>query len=247
METLLASNALHVSTENEVYTLLGSWVHQSQFGAAYDGIHSVSVTGCLPLFERLVKFVRFQHLSLEFIGNVVTACPLANQAGLLPSILRSSLVTRETEPRLVAKNGGTGSVPLDRGRGGTGWTYTSTLKLTDLLPLAKSENLYMSFGLVDDYPLVIKSKREAGKQEETSFGFSFNIIMPVWKAKEWEGCLSRSASFEYRLRVEIVEKGWYEHLFDGKFGRGYRNLFEKTWEETTRRAPTFLVARLWWR
>jgi hypothetical protein len=120
MEALLASDALHASTENEVYTLLGSWVHQSQFGAAYNGIHPVSVTGCLPLFERLVKFVHFQHLSFEFIGNVVTACPRANESGLLPCILRSSLVTHETDRELLSEKRGAGSLPLDRGRGGSG-------------------------------------------------------------------------------------------------------------------------------
>jgi len=55
--------------------------------------------------------------------------------------------------------------------------------------------------------------------------------MPVWKAKEWEGCLSRSASFEYRVRVGILERGWYENLFDGKSGWGFPSLFDKTWEK----------------
>jgi len=37
MEAVLASDALHVRNEYEVYTLLGCWVHQSQFAGAYDG------------------------------------------------------------------------------------------------------------------------------------------------------------------------------------------------------------------
>ena len=226
MEALLASDALHVTTESEVYTLVGCWLYQSPFAGAYDGIHTVTVADCPPLFERFVELVRFQHLSLEFIGNVVTACPLANESSLLPSILRPSLVTRETDREKLSKKSGPGSVPPDRGRGGPGCTYTSTLYPADLFPLNKDAALYRCMDLVDDYFYRIQAGRQSDKDlpQATSFGIYVFVVMPVWQVKTWEGCLSRSASFEYRLRAGISEWGWSEHAFDGKMGWGYRLL-----------------------
>ena len=42
---------------------------------------------------------------------------------------------------------------MDRGRGGAGWMYSSTLKLSDLLPLTRGAYLHKYLGLVDGYPI----------------------------------------------------------------------------------------------
>jgi len=125
-------------------------------------------------------------------------------------------------------------VLLDRGRGSPGWTYTSTLKLADLLPLAKGGQLCRSLSLVNCYPIAIEVYHESGKQEETSFDVYVFVLMPIWKAKTWEGCLSRSAGFEYRLRAGSCKLGWFESsglLFDDELGWGYNMFPKESWEE----------------
>lgn len=51
LEALLASDTLQVTTENEMYTLLGCWLYQSPHARAYDGIRAVKTARCLPLFR----------------------------------------------------------------------------------------------------------------------------------------------------------------------------------------------------
>jgi len=155
MEALLASDALDTKTENEVYTLLGSWLYQSPYAGAYDGEHPVTVEDCLPLFRRLVSSCVSGILSFDFVANVITACPLAENSGLLSSILRLSLATRETDPNVVAEWRGIDPVPRDRGRGGLEWIYTSTLDLADLLSLAEDTSLDKYMGQPDGYPIFI--------------------------------------------------------------------------------------------
>jgi len=50
MEALSASNYL-ILTEGEIYNLLGSWLYQSSYVGAYDGLHPVGVAKCLALFR----------------------------------------------------------------------------------------------------------------------------------------------------------------------------------------------------
>lgn len=117
MEALLKSDALEVTTENEVYTLMGCWLVQSPFAGACDGSHEVPWANCLSLFRRLVQHVRLQHLSLEYVLNVVTACPLAAQSALLPSILSLGLATRQPNSDLLLKEGGVEPLPTGNAAG----------------------------------------------------------------------------------------------------------------------------------
>lgn len=169
---------------------------------------------------------------MEFIGNVVTACPLANESGLLPFILRSSLVTRDIKPELLESEAGDPE-PLDRGRGCAGWTYTSTLDLADVLSLAKEGHYHRCLGLVDGYPLRIYLIREEGEQEQTSFDINAGVVMPTWKAQVWEGGPGRGASFEYKFRVGTRASVYNERLIVGDNSPfwGYQNVFGKPWEE----------------
>lgn len=197
MEALLASDSFEANSENDVYTFLGCWVYQSSFGADYraddESSNPFDLAECIPLFLRLVKFVRLQHLSLDYVANVITACPLANESGFLPSILRSSLLRRETDPagqRL-------GLVQLVRGRNNRMSKYTTTLALADLLALSKGEYKRKCLGLVDGYPVRIAIYREPKEELETStFGIYAFVIMPSNDNEEaWADGVNRHVSF----------------------------------------------------
>lgn len=179
--------------------------------------------------ERLVNFVRFHHLSLEYLANVVAACPLANESGLLPSTLRSDLLAREAmslkEKRGIA-------VPLlNRGRGDPVWTFKSTLSLADLQTLDIDKSLHKAVGLADGYPTIMQPGRELGASGKITFGFLVLLRMPVWEGKILENDVSRCAILGYNFRVGTGAKGWAIGLFDGRLAFGTYDYFEKTWEE----------------
>jgi len=235
MEALLASDALHVSTENEVYTLLGCWIHQTpHLAAGYENLHPLFWTNRLAPFKRLVKLVRLHHLSSEYLANVVTACPLATLSTLLPFILCSSLIMRDRDAGVRGKGIASSLGAMDRGRGGAGWTYSSTLKLSDLLPLTRGAYLHKYLGLVDGYPIRIQPGRTPAKTGvvNTFFGMYVTVVMPVWTTGTWEGGASRRASLEYNLGVGTTRSTlWLKHGFDGVNAFGISNFLMKHWEE----------------
>lgn len=76
---LLASDALQLQSENETYLLLFEWVHGSPHvgGSWRERNHK---------FSGLVRLLRFHHMTLDFVANVVCGCSLMRQSGLFPSI-----------------------------------------------------------------------------------------------------------------------------------------------------------------
>ena len=200
MEALLASDALHVSTENEVGTLLGCWVHQTPHlaAAAYENSNPLFLINRLAPFKRLVKLVRFHHLSPEYLANVVTACQLATLSTVLPFILRSSLLMRDMDAGVREGSKASSFGAVDRGRGGAGWIYSSTLVLSDLLPLTRGAYLHkyfwktwwrcprwlrsgrrLSSSLTEMYPIRIQAARTLGRPGSSFYGIYVNIVMPV--------------------------------------------------------------------
>lgn len=146
------------------------------------------------LFCRLVKFVRFPHLSPHYLAAVVTACPLAAKSDLLPYMLSLSLANRKSD------GGGANLVAEDRGRGSSEYTFTSTLALVDVLTLKPGAGLYTFVGLVDGFPLRLQANhyQQGGK---TSFGVFLYVLLPVWKTKEWEGGERQAVNVMFTLQT----------------------------------------------
>lgn len=153
---------------------------------------------------RLVKFVRLQHLLVDYVANVVTACPFAAESGLLRFILRSSLIARETDPDLLSN-----PVRPNRSRGDPHWKYTSTLNLSDILSLDQRTHLYKCIGLVDGYPICITAF--PGEREEQKWlGIHASVVMPRWVSQrgEWEDGLKRCVAFEFQMRAGPMQEPW---------------------------------------
>ena len=224
MEALLACDTLQVTTENEVYTLLGCWLYQSPHAGAYDGIRAVKTARCLPLFRRLVKLVRHHHLSPEYLAGVVSVCPLAAESGLLPYMLCLSLTNRKAE-----EPWGNPAVK-DRGRGSRSYTLTSTFDLADILTLAPEESLCKYVGLIDGYPTAFQIERHVEK-ERTDFAIFVYPLVPAWETETWEDGPRVSLDLEFTLRVGKVQKAC-QHVFDKDLSWGRTNFFNKSWEQT---------------
>ena len=60
-----------MQSENDTYYLLCAWLLQSPHAAGDCGKLRVNIN------KRLVKHLRFHHMSPDFLGTVVPWCPLA--------------------------------------------------------------------------------------------------------------------------------------------------------------------------
>lgn len=237
MEALLRSDSLQVTTENEVYTLLTCWLRQSSHTGEHEYLCEVSEDKWLPLYSRLVKFVRVQHLSLEYVANVITACYLAVDSGFLPSMLRSSLLWREKD----AEEEGADLVPRDRGHDSPVWNYTTTLALADLLSFDDNSMTNCLIGLVDGCPMRIAICRDCTEKcKKSRFGIFVYAIMPYNEAEVplYKG-LSRGMRFEFQLQIGDVAREWTRDVFDDDTGFGYGNLSKKPWEEIVHENSTY--------
>ena len=87
MDVLLQSEALMLRSENEAYYFLGAWLYQS----------CSVLEQRVSAFKGLVKHIRFNRLSTDFLANCVSYCPLATTSGLLPFMMRSGLVLRNVD------------------------------------------------------------------------------------------------------------------------------------------------------
>lgn len=129
MEALLGSDKLDVQVEDEVYHLLGAWLHQSAH---------VNVENRMSIIKSLSAKIRFHHISADFLTCVVTQCPLARESGLVFSFLQSGLVFREASRNLMAekeieagaRNRGSGNIPVP---------FASTFSVSNLLKLEKGQ------------------------------------------------------------------------------------------------------------
>jgi len=220
MEALLGSESLQVTTENEVYTLLTCWLHQ----ASHTGEHEY----LRDLYGRLVEYVRLQHLSLEYVANVVTACSLAVDSGFLPSMLRSSLLWRVKGADLV---------PHNRGHDRPVWNYTTTLALTDLLSFSEyQDETTRVIGLIDGCPMRIAICRE---RTET-FGIFVYAIMPYNEAEvPLDNGLSHGMCFRYQLQIGDVAGEWTRNVLEDSTGFGDDDIFKKPWEEIVHENSTY--------
>jgi len=76
MEVLLGSETLQLWSENDAYYFLCAWLSQTP--------RLSNEKERRALFQRLLPQLRFHHMSIDFLGAVVSACPYANASGLLP-------------------------------------------------------------------------------------------------------------------------------------------------------------------
>jgi len=193
MKVLLGSETLQLRSENDVYYLLCAWLSQSQR-------FSDEQERC-ALFVQLLPLLRFYHMSQDFLCSVVSACPYANAASLLPYIMRCSHA-RRTEPSSLSKedreDAKMGS--KDRSKGTLQGTYRFMINLADLLPLAKvpskSMSVYEHIGLEWGFPVAVYVKHKG------TVGLFVNVGMPSWQGAYVVGGIERHAGFEFDMELE---------------------------------------------
>jgi len=165
---LLASEELKVETEDEVYLLAACWAAQG---------HEANTSS----FHGVMEQIRWQHLSLDFLANVVAHCPLLRKSGgpSLPTLLTASLIHRRTPPAILASS----DVPAaarDRGKGTPSWTLRTGIQAEEIEALATvGASLNKIIGKVGGYPLELSVQHKKDEESgEESLGLFFSVPFP---------------------------------------------------------------------
>lgn len=171
MWVLSASKKLRLQAEDEAYTLLCSWLCQSPL------ISEQNDRKMTRLFKRFIKHLRVKCFSTDFLGCVVSCCPIAEEAGLVTFLLCRGYTFRHVNKQLAAECGvdtytGEDSRAI-RGEAVSG-VFDTEISLKDLLTVSKGCNLYKPLGVVGRYPVIIIISHEI----EETLGVYVRFDMP---------------------------------------------------------------------
>lgn len=163
MKCLFLSDQLRVSSENETYTLLLSWLHQSR------EMRAVGSDRHGQAFMYLAHYHRYLHMDQDYLGNVVARCRLMSQFGFLSRIMQRALIHRTPYIAMINEMGiHTG--PSDRGppkqlleRDYPSWHFTTDIKISNLRTCFQETGNYVQpLGLVGGYPIYLRLQRRGG-------------------------------------------------------------------------------------
>lgn len=219
---LLESDALQVQCENEVYYLLHAYVHQSS---------RVKVVDKKKTFQRLLlSYIRFPHLTSDYLGNVISWAPFLAKSDIIARALAESWSWRLSDSIRDADNT-IPQMPIDRSKGQSReWKVKVEIRLHHLLEMTRNSPKYYGCGLVLGYPLLLAVSRngsaEEGEEKDT-FALWWKLIMPP-----------ASSSVDRRVRLGFsikADSGEWVTANNG-FGKEGRVLisddyFKKSWKE----------------
>lgn len=217
---MLQSKALMLRSENEAYYFLSAWIYQSC------SLPEQRVSAS----KRLVKHIRFNCLSTDFLANCVSYCPLVTTSGLLPFMMRSGLVLRNVDVKTALSGFDKHGEPTRRRRK-LEWVLESHLPSADLLQLDKGYSLFRHLGLAGGYPVALYVRHVRCAACE---GVYIQVYMPVWEAEGVEdviGGVDRGMGFECRIRLGDRSFSLKYYFKSDSVGFGWGDFWGKTWGE----------------
>lgn len=166
-------------------------------------------------------------MSPDFLGTVVSWCPLAIESEQLSYIMHQSLIYRSTD-HVLAKSLKIDMGPANRGSEDNALAHIKTdVRLVDMSPLQHKTSMGGKvIGLVCGYPIAVTVQR--GMKD--TFGIFLcvlmrNPIMPVG--------LVRRVGVYYRIQAGGENKPFLSGFFEPNcLGRGYLDYFSKSWSES---------------
>lgn len=182
-DKLVASDALQVQCENEVYYLILAWLDARKhdpprsYRPGSGGFMSSSDTLKAPRGKRLMSHLRYQHLTPGYVMTVLCndhdACggygySYDNDKYLnLPTVLADFSIPKPTPKWLMDDYEELSRLPVDRSQDKRReWKLRIDLPLEKLLELEENDCEYFPVGLTLGYPLYIYIRRE----QEGTFG-----------------------------------------------------------------------------
>lgn len=217
MDVLLQSEALILRSENY---FLGAWIYQS----------CSLPEQRMSAFKRLVKHIRFNRLSTDFLANCVSYCPLATTSGILPFMMRSGLVLRNVDIKTTLSGFDQHGEPSRR-RGKLEWVLKSHFPSAHLLLLDKGHCLFRDLGLAGGYRVGLLVMRE---READTLGVYVQVFMPDWEVEGVEDVIDgvdRGMGFECCVRLNDRSLSLKYYFKGDSVGFGWNNFWSKPWTE----------------
>lgn len=226
---VLASDALRLQTENEVYALLCAWLQQSPH-ASYARRNNQ--------FKELAPLVRYHHMTADFLANVFLPCPMMEGSGLLSVVMRSAIVQREASAAAL-KESAQGRPNRCISPSEAAWEVKATFTLKELAAVKPENRLSKWCGLVAGYPAELSIERRI----RGTLGIFLRVRIPKPEAR-----LAGSAEEGVCLRTDWTLSPTINKSFSNLFktqGRGWNDVFAKPWAEVVREgSPHFPGGKL---
>jgi len=231
----LEKSDLDIRVENEAYYLLCVWIYQCPHlkesdgkgggGSQADG--SEEEDSKVAAFTKLAVHIRFQHITTDFLANIVANCPPAVASNLLPWIMRCSLLARNTDPDLArASNISLGR--FNRGVGGYEWNVWTCFGLEELLPLKPGKEIVKYICIARGYPIALEISRGGPKD---TLGIYFYVAGLRHEGANEKGCPRQHAIFNISIQKFPSAQVFHLHkAFTGNW-EGTSDFFGKPWKE----------------
>lgn len=216
---LLASDALQVQLENDAYILLVSWIMKTP---CIDD-HRDRIAA----FKELVPLLRFNHMTLDFLANVVSHCEFIEDSEMLVPVMSSALVQRNVPSSLLSRsNVGTGKKDRGYRLGDARWHINASFTLEEVSRLEPMESIVKWCGPVAGYSAAF----EVGKTDEDLLDFFVRIQIPGPSNFNFTGSPYRGVGLTIHILVPNSHMT-FTHFFT-RCKRTRTRLFDnKTWTD----------------
>lgn len=178
-------------------------------------------------FEKLAVHIRFQHITTDFLADVVANCPLATCSDLLPWVMRCSLLARNTDPDLTRAF----NISLERfnrGQGGYEWNVWTCFGLEELMPLKQGGEIIKYICIARGYPVALNISRGGPKD---TLGIHFYVAGLYQKDANEKGIPRQYAILNISIQKFPSAQAFHLHkAFTGKW-EGTADFFGKSWKE----------------
>lgn len=185
------------------------------------------------LFSSLLQHVRFPHVTLDYLSNVIAFCPYMQKSGMLLTKMAEALMHRRISPAIRAKHAEQlPTIIMDRAEGKMRqWKVKVELDLSDFLTLQSGERFHKVCGLVSGYPLYLAIiRKEVDGDVKDNISCFWFLKMPSSSDEAAEGAFRRvPLTISWKMTGGV---GFFvNHFFNDSKGWGHEDIYGKPWEE----------------
>jgi hypothetical protein len=222
MERYLGSDALQLKSENDTFTLVLAWM---------EGLCECEKK---EAWARLIPHLRFQHMSLDFLGGVVNHpehdayAPQLREQGMLALCSKALKpnMTHIATPNLTDVEGLLG----EKDRAGDGqliYELKGHFELRDCLALREGVSKTTTFGVAKGF-LIKPSMKKSG---EGTVGL---FVAVTTQGLKRAADISLTDVKVARLKIDAGGKSWTHNLAFQNHGWGVNDFFGRPWGEVIR-------------
>jgi hypothetical protein len=228
MERYLGSDALQLKSENDAFTLLLAWSE------------GLSNKDRRAAWARLIPQLRFQHMSLDFLGGVVNHRDHDTYAPQLREQVMSAICFKPLKPNITRLGNHCLKEALDRlvgekdraGDGQPTYEFTVHFELQDCLALKEGTSMRTKLGIARGFMTTV----ELYKMQESTLGIFIYVYRP-WANLGPDVSVGDAKALRYR--IEAGNRQGLSIVPFARWGMGKANFFDRPWGEVVREGSEF--------